>query len=245
MAVHFKTSNILSITIGIDITYLDLFVNNQNLAKGRVRVPKRKETNLTRPHIADPGTSAQLSKGKVNGPEVPAKCLPSTDPKWARMKGVKEIVKPFWTRFLFLCAETHRVVREDHFITISIQSFSYKVLSQPTRTAFDGVWPFPSYHELCPLLCQSVELSFCENRTVLSKVQCNCDISLPFCHTIALCSFTWPMQDPYMIPQIPRLVCIRHTVNPRANMSNSRLTMNIFAAQSKYQYVRNILIKIS
>lgn len=95
MAVPFKTSNILSITIGIAITYLDLFVNNQNLAKGCVRVPKRKEANMRRPHIADPGTSAQLGKGKVNGPQVPAKRLPSTDPKWARMKGVNENVKPF------------------------------------------------------------------------------------------------------------------------------------------------------
>lgn len=95
MAVHFKTSNVLSIIIGIDITYLNLFVNNQNLAKGCVRIPKRKEANLRRPHTADPGTSAQLSKDKVNGPEVPAKCLPSTDPKWARMKRVNEIVKPF------------------------------------------------------------------------------------------------------------------------------------------------------
>lgn len=94
MAVPFKTSNILSIIIGIVITYLDLFVNNQNLAKGCVRVPKRKEANMRKTHVADPGTAAQLGKGKVNGPEVPVNSLPSTEPKWARMKGVKENVKP-------------------------------------------------------------------------------------------------------------------------------------------------------
>lgn len=95
MAVPFKTSNIPSIIIGIAITYLDLFINNQNLAKRCVRVPKRKEANMRKPHVADPGTAAQLGKGKVNGPEVPANSLPSTDPKWARMKGAKENVKPF------------------------------------------------------------------------------------------------------------------------------------------------------